>query len=168
VKTLYLLRHAKSSWKDEALPDHERPLAGRGRKAAKRVAEHMAAEGIAPALVLCSSARRTRETLDRVLPGLGGDPKVEIEDALYGAGAGKLLERVRGVPPEVPSVMLIGHNPGLEELAVSLAGEGERLADLRAKYPTGALATLVFPESWEDLRPGAAELAGFVKPRELE
>jgi phosphohistidine phosphatase len=167
MRTLYLLRHGKSSWKDETLPDRDRPLAGRGRKAANRMAEYVQAEGIAPALVLCSPARRTRETLDRLLPGLGRDVEVEIDEALYGAGADDLLERLRGVPSAVPSVMLVGHNPGLEELALSLAGGGERLPDLRAKYPTGALAILVFTESWQDLRPGAAELAGFVKPREL-
>jgi phosphohistidine phosphatase len=168
TKMLYLLRHAKSSWKDETLADRERPLAGRGRKAAERMAELMRAEAIAPALVLCSPALRTRETLERVMPGLGDEAEVEVEEALYGAGAEDLLARLHRVPPDVPSVMLVGHNPGLEQLALSLARSGERLDDLREKYPTGALATLAFQGSWEDLRPDAAELAALVKPRELE
>ncbi len=167
MKTLYLLRHARSSWKDETLADHERPLAGRGRKAAKRMAEYMRAEGILPALVLCSSARRARETLERLLPGPNGDMEVEIEDDLYAAGAEELLARLRRVPADVPSVLLIAHNPGLEQLAASLARAGERLPDLEAKYPTGALAVLAFEGSWDGLRPGVAELTVFVKPRDL-
>jgi phosphohistidine phosphatase len=167
MKTLYLLRHAKSSWNDETLADHERPLAGRGRKAAKRIAEYMRAEGIVPALGLCSSARRARETLERLLPGPNGDMEVEIEDDLYAAGAEELLARLRRVPADVPSVLLIGHNPGLEQLAASLARAGERLPDLEAKYPTGALAVLAFEGSWDGLRPGVAELTAFVQPRDL-
>lgn len=131
------------------------------------MAEHLRAEGIEPALVLCSSARRTRETLERVLPGLGDDVAVEIEEELYGAAAGELLARLRRVPEHVTSVMLIGHNPGLEQLALSLARAGERLDDLRAKYPTGALATLAFRGPWSELGAGGAELTTFVKPREL-
>jgi phosphohistidine phosphatase len=168
MKTIYLLRHAKSSWKDETLADYDRPLAGRGRKAAKAMAKHMAAAGVAPALVLCSSARRTRDTLERVRPGLGGDPRVEFEDELYGAGARELIARLSEVAESVPSVMLIGHNPGLEDLALSLAAGGERLDELRAKFPTGALATLDFEGSWADLGPGSAELAAYVLPRELD
>ena len=167
VKTLYLLRHAKSSWKDETLADHERPLSGRGRKAAKRMAEYMRAEGVVPALVLCSSARRARETLERVLPSPSADVEVEIEDDLYAAGAEELLARLRRVPADAPSVLLIGHNPGVEQLAASLARAGERLRALEAKYPTSALAELAFEGSWADLRPGVAELTAFVKPREL-
>lgn len=166
VKRLYLLRHAKSSWKDDTLADQDRPLSGRGRKAAKRMAEYMRAEGIVPALVLCSSARRARETLERVLPGPSGDVEVEIEDDLYAAGAEELLARLRRVQVDVPSVLLIGHNPGLEQLAASLA-HAERLPDLEAKYPTGALAVLAFEGSWDGLRPGVAELTEFVKPRDL-
>jgi phosphohistidine phosphatase len=167
VKTLYVLRHAKSSWQDEGLPDHERPLAGRGRKAAKRLAGYMRSEAVAPALVLCSSAARTRETLERVRPGLYGDPVVEVEDELYGAGERTLLARLRRVPDSIPSVMLIGHNPGLEDLVVSLAGDGDRLRDVRAKFPTGALATLEWDGRWDVLAPGAARLTAFVTPREL-
>jgi phosphohistidine phosphatase len=163
VKRLFLLRHAKSSWEDEDLPDHDRPLAPRGRKAAKRIAKHLRSEGIAPALVLCSSSRRTRETLDRI--GLDGD--VRIERDLYGASASQLLERLRRVPDSTDSVMLIGHNPAVQELALELAGGGERLPDVERKFPTCALATLTLPDSWDDLRAGSAELVAFVRPKDL-
>src|SRR5262245_6241843 len=116
MKHLYLLRHAKSSWKDTSLPDHDRPLAGRGRRAAKAIAGHLREQGIEPELVLCSTARRARETLERIEPALGASALC-LEDELYAAGAPALLERLRSVPDPVGSVMLIGHNPALEELA---------------------------------------------------
>jgi len=167
-KRLYLLRHAKSNWDDPELADHERPLAPRGQRAAKAIATHIAAEGIEPALVLCSSAVRTRETLDRITPALGS-PEVEVEDGLYGAGAGALLERLRRVPDSVSSVMMIGHNPGIEELALELAGSGDDIERVERKYPTAALATLTVPgDSWPELAEGRSELRAFVLPRELE
>jgi phosphohistidine phosphatase len=169
VRRLYLLRHAKSSWNDATLEDHERPLAGRGRRAAKLMAKHLRAEGVCPEIVLCSSAVRTRETLDRLRPALGDATRVEIERELYAASAEALLGRLRRLPPDVESAMLIGHNPGLEELALSLAKGGERRDELAAKYPTAALATLSFEgEDWADLEPGGAQLEAYVKPRELE
>lgn len=167
-KRLYLLRHGKSDWDDPELADHERPLARRGRRASKAIARHLASEGIQPALVLCSSAARTRETLDRIAPALGS-PEVEIEDELYGAGAGALRERLRQVPDGIDSVMLIGHNPGVESLALALAGGGEDLERMERKFPTAALATLTVPgDSWGELDEGRSELLAFVVPRELE
>ena len=163
MKRLFLLRHAKSSWEDEDLPDHDRPLAPRGRKAAKRMAKHLRDEGIAPSLVLCSSARRTRETLERVEPR--GDVRVERE--LYGASASQLLERLRRVPDETQSVMLIGHNPAVQELTLELAADGDRLADVERRFPTCALATLSLPGAWSGLEAGAAELVAFVRQKEL-
>jgi phosphohistidine phosphatase len=163
LNRLFLLRHAKSSWEDEDLPDHDRPLAPRGRKAAKRMAKHIRAEGISPSLVLCSSARRTQETLER----LGPDGEVEIERGLYGASESELRERLRSVPDTTDSVMLIGHNPAIQELTLSLTGRGERVADVERKFPTGALATLTLSGDWSDLEPGSAELADFVTPKQL-
>jgi phosphohistidine phosphatase len=154
---LYLLRHAKSSWDDPELPDHDRPLAPRGRKAVRAMRSHLVSAGVAPSLVLCSSALRARQTLDGVAPG--GELRIEAE--LYGASARSLLERVRALPAHVESVMLIGHNPGMQELSLLLAGEP------REKFPTGALATLEFDGSWADLEPGAARLEAFVRPRDL-
>jgi phosphohistidine phosphatase len=163
VKQLFLLRHAKSSWDDAGLPDRDRPLAPRGRRATKLMARHLRDEKISPALVLCSPARRTRETLE----GVGPSGEVRIEDDLYGASQTALLERLRQVPDATESVMLIGHNPAVQELALGLAGSGDRRADIERKFPTGALATLAVPEHWGELGPGSADLVAFVTPKEL-
>jgi phosphohistidine phosphatase len=167
MKRLYLLRHAKSSWDDPTLADHDRPLAPRGRRAAKVMAKHLARKGIAPELVLCSPSRRTRETLMRIVPGLGKSANVRIEAELYAASAAALLEVLHEVPDEVESVMLIGHNPGIQDLALSLAGAGSEIPRLRSKFPTAALATLELNRTWRELAPGSAELVWFVKPKEL-
>jgi phosphohistidine phosphatase len=167
-KTLYLLRHAKSSWEDATLADHDRPLAPRGRRASKAIAEYLRAQRSTPRLVLCSSAERTRETLKRISSGLRGGVEVRIEERLYGASADGLLERLHEVDRRVNSVMLIGHYPALQELALSLAGRGGDLERLAEKFPTAGLATLAFPGGWDELSPGAAELIAFVTPKELE
>ena len=168
MKRLYLLRHAKSSWKDASLPDRDRPLAGRGRRASKAIARHLREEDIKPDLVLCSSARRARETLDRLEKALGAST-VQVEDDLYAASATQLLDRVRSVPDSVESVMLIGHNPGLQELALGLARASATVDELAAKYPTAALATLeLSASSWRELDDGAADLVALVRPRDLE
>ncbi len=161
AKHLLLLRHAKSSWDDPALADHDRPLAARGRKASKLIGAHLRREQIEISLVLCSSARRARETLELVAPS----GEVRIERELYGASADELLERLHRVPDEVAEVMLIGHNPAFQDLAVALVGAGSELAS--RKFPTGALATLMFTGPWRALEHGHAELAAFVTPREL-
>lgn len=167
-KRLHLLRHAKSSWKQPELADHDRPLAGRGRRAADRMGEHLRENAIAPDLVLCSTARRARETWERIEPTLAGTP-VRYEPELYGASAMTLLERVRGVPDDVASVLLVGHNPAIELLASDLACPSPLLDDLHAKFPTGALATLAArTESWRGLGHDCAELVAFVRPRDLE
>jgi phosphohistidine phosphatase len=163
VKRLFLLRHAKSSWDDADLADRDRPLAPRGRRAVKVMAGHIRDEKISPSLVLCSPARRTRETLEGVAPG----GEVQIEDELYGASEADLLERLQRVPDEIDSVMLIGHNPAIQELALDLAAGGERRGDVENKFPTAALATLTVPDDWQELRPGSAELVAFVIPKEL-
>jgi phosphohistidine phosphatase len=167
MKRLYLLRHAKSSWDDPTLADHDRPLAPRGRRAAKVMAEHLRREGIAPELVLCSPSRRTRQTLKRLAPGLGKNADVLIEPELYAASAAALLEVLHEVPGELESVMLIGHNPGIQDLALSLAGTGSEIPRLRGKFPTAALTTLELSGTWRELAPGSAELVSFVKPKEL-
>jgi phosphohistidine phosphatase len=168
MHTLYLLRHAKSSWADPTLPDPERPLAQRGRRDAKRIGQHLVRLGIEPELVLCSSARRTRETLERLQPALGATSTVEVEAELYAASSDKLLERIRAVPEEVTSLMLIGHNPGLQDLALALALPGPQLARLEVKFPTAALATLSLPKaSWRELSVADAVLAAYVVPKEL-
>jgi phosphohistidine phosphatase len=118
---------------------------------------------------MCSPAVRARQTLDGVAPGIPPNVAVEIDEALYGAGATALLERLTRLPADVDVVLVIGHNPGLEELAAGLAGAGERSlrARMAAKFPTGALATLDTPGEWPDLTWGRATLADFVVPRDL-
>ena len=161
AKHLLLLRHAKSSWDDPAVGDHDRPLAARGRKAAKLIGARLRTDQTPISLVLCSSARRARETVDLVAP----PGKIGIEERLYGASADELLQRVRRVPDDLTAVMLVGHNPAIHDLAVELLlPPGQRAV---AKFPTAALATLTFTGSWCSLAPRRAELVAFVKPREL-
>jgi len=161
AKRLFLLRHAKSSWDDPALDDHDRPLSARGRRAASLIGAYLDRQQVDIALVLCSSARRTRETLALIsAPG-----EICIERELYGVSADQLLARLRRVPDDVAAVMLIGHNPAIHDLAVSLAASPGDLA--ARKFPTGALATLTFGGPWHALEPGQADLAGFVTPRQL-
>jgi phosphohistidine phosphatase len=165
MKRLFLLRHAKSSWDEPGLADRERPLAPRGRKASKLIARHMRDEGLAPELVLCSPSVRTRETLRRL--GLGDEVEVRIDDDLYAASAGELLSVLNGLSDGIDSVMLIAHNPGIEDLTLQLAGGGEELGRVREKFPTAALATLELGGSWHELAPGTAKLVAFVRPKEL-
>ncbi len=168
MKTLYLLRHAKSSWAGSDVADHERPLAPRGRRSAKKVAKHLHQRGMSPAMVLCSSASRSQETLALVTPALRRRTIIQVEDTLYAAPAEVLLQRLRRVPDEIASVMLIGHNPGLQDLALTIAGRGAKLQCLKEGFPTAALVTLRIPAAnWRELRSGGAELVDFVLPREL-
>ncbi len=125
--------------------------------------------GIRPALVLCSSSLRTRQTLEAIEPSLGEDCSVEVTPGLYAASAQELLERLRAVPDAIGSVMMIGHNPGLQELALLLASRGADLARLGEKFPTGALATLAVESGgWAALQPGDAELVDYAVPRDLD
>jgi phosphohistidine phosphatase len=166
-KLLYLLRHAKSDWDDPALADKDRPLAPRGRKAASALAGHIERSGISPALVLCSPARRTMDTL-WLISGSFRDPvEILVEEELYGAGMGDLLRRLRNVAEATPSVMLIGHNPAIHELALALARSVDDLKQLKAKFPTGAMATLAVPGAWKDLGAEPADLREFALPRQL-
>lgn len=183
MPTLHLLRHAKSSWETPTLHDHDRPLAPRGIRACAVIAGHLRERRIVPDLVLCSTAVRARLTLEGVLEGFARPPRIAYEAAIYEASAGTLLDLLRSLPaapPQEPAhppaqrdpagpetVLLIGHQPGIGELATTLAASGDRLADLEAKFPTAALATLELDRPWPDLEPGCARLAAFVKPKEL-
>jgi phosphohistidine phosphatase len=169
MRRVYLLRHAKSSWKDRSLADRDRPLAQRGKRAAKAMAGHIEAEGIRPDLVLCSTARRSRETLERVETAFGDRVEVRFEDALYGAGEDELLAILRALPPEVASVMIVGHNPGLEDLALALASAGAERARIEEKYPTAALVTIDLPaDDWSATERGDGEVVAYVRPRDLD
>jgi phosphohistidine phosphatase len=160
-KLLVLLRHAKSSWADPDLADHDRPLNARGRDAAALVGRRLGQEGPHPDLVLCSSAVRTRQTLE----GLALPKRVEvvIEERLYGATAGSLLTRIRQVPPGHRTVLVIAHNPGIEDLARVLDSNGLTGVE---KFPTAAMAVLRFAiDGWEETGAGAAHLDTFFTPR---
>jgi phosphohistidine phosphatase len=166
-KRLFVLRHAKSSWDDPGLNDHERPLAPRGRRALDAIASYMQARGIEPELVLCSTSRRTRETLDGI--AVGGEHV--IERMLYEAGTAEVLERLRQLPDDVSSVMLIGHNPAAQMLVLRLtnhdadgAADPER-DEVKRKFPTGAIASLIVGCNWGELTPGCARLEEFTSPK---
>jgi phosphohistidine phosphatase len=174
MKTLHLLRHAKSSWDDPSLSDEERPLSPRGRRAATAMAHHFQEKRMAPDRVLCSPSLRTRQTLDYLIPVLGSPENggdVVFEPVIYEASPHELLELIRSTPPETSSLLLIGHNPGLASLAASLLapnGHDASLSQLRRKYPTGALATFHLPGGeWKSVRPGSGRLLSFVRPRDL-
>ena len=170
TKTLYLLRHAKSDWSDPMLADHDRPLAARGRKAARSMGRFLAHAQPRPALVLCSSAVRARETWSEVAVELDAAVEVQFEETLYAARSSELLARIHRLPTLLDSVLFVGHNPGLENLASELAGDGDpnairRLSD---KFPTAALATISSGARWKELSPASCRLESIVTPRDLD
>jgi phosphohistidine phosphatase len=168
--TLSLLRHAKSSWSDGRLKDIERPLNERGERDAPRTGAFMARQGLAPDLVLCSPAVRTRQTLDLMLPRLGASPEVVYADWLYLASPAAMLKQLRQVAPAMRHVLLVGHNPGLQALALDLAGQGEE-ADLEAlaeKLPTAGLAVIDLDvTSWAKAKSGRGRLRLLMAPKHL-
>jgi phosphohistidine phosphatase len=173
MRQLLLLRHAKSSWDDASIPDRDRPLDARGRSAAAAMRQAMRRLGLAPDVVLVSTARRTMETLEALEPW-DDTPLVEPLDSLYLADPKQLTAALRDVAETVRSVLLIGHNPGMHDFAVSLAGskamrgDGKNERALTAGFPTGALAEFVVAGSWGDLREGGGRLVRFLTPRMLE
>ena len=170
--TLSLLRHAKSSWTDPDLDDHDRPLAKRGAKAAPEIAKFMRREELRPTLVLCSTAVRTRATLALLIAGLGPPvPAITYDESLYLASPDAILALLREVPASIQQVLIVGHNPGLHMLALELIGTGERklLASLAQEFPTAALAVFNFTQSaWNEIKPGTGKLEHFVTPKRLE
>jgi phosphohistidine phosphatase len=165
---LLLLRHAKSSWDAPDLPDSERPLSARGRSAAAALGARLARRRLRIDRVLCSPSRRTRETL--ALLALDPAIPVSFAEPLYLASARTLLARLRRLPPRVGTVLVIGHDPGLEHLVHALAQEGrpKALRRLSQGFKTGALAELRVPDDgWRALRPGSAILERFTRPKDL-
>lgn len=172
MKTVLLLRHAKSAWGDPGLADHERPLNRRGEHAAEVMADHIVRKGLRPDIILCSTALRTRQTLAPLLQRLDNPvPPIALEKGLYLASEAALLARLQALPDDVGIALLIGHNEGIGELGGALAGDGpaDLLQALRSKFPTGALAILQAPiQQWARLALGSARLTAFVRPRDLD
>jgi phosphohistidine phosphatase len=170
MKKLLLLRHGKSSWDDTTLADFDRPLAPRGVKAAKRVGRELAGRDWLPEHALVSPAARARETWELVAAELPDAPSADFPRKLYDASPEELLAQIKRVPAKVGTLLLLGHNPALEELARQLAGgdsDHSAIAGLREKFPTAALARFKFDGKWKELGPGAARLTHCLRPRDL-
>ncbi|MER5935593.1 histidine phosphatase family protein [Streptomyces sp. NPDC002054] len=163
---LVLLRHAKSAWPDN-VPDHDRPLAPRGRRDAPVAGRLLRELGCVPDLVICSTARRARETWDLAAEELAAPVPVRYDQRTYGADPDELTAVLREVDDRVGVALLVGHNPGIEDLAASLTGEaeGDALARMAEKFPTSAFAVLSLTSGWAALAPGTARLTAFVVAR---
>jgi phosphohistidine phosphatase len=178
-RKLVLLRHAKSAWPD--VPDHERPLARRGQRDAPVMGRWLRSAGHVPDQILCSTARRARETWQLAQAGLGAAPPVSFDDAVYQGSAGQLLDVIRRAPSAARTLLIVGHDPALPELALTLAAATSpahlsavsdaappaMLERMRAKFPTAAIAVFEVTGNWDQLRPGTARLTRFVTPRDL-
>jgi phosphohistidine phosphatase len=158
TRRLMLLRHAKSDWPD--VPDHDRPLAKRGKHDAPLVGRWLRDHGYLPEVVVCSDARRTRQTWKLVARELGGSPAVRFDPRAYAASGMTLLYLARELPAACRSALLIGHNPGVSDLARSLVEPPET----GISFPTAAVAVLEFDGDWPDLAPGQARLLDFTTP----
>jgi phosphohistidine phosphatase len=171
MKTLVLLRHAKSSWEDASLEDFDRPLDERGRKAAPAIAWWIRQEEVVPDLALCSAARRALDTWELVAPVFETPVPVRVEHGLYAADADDILRFIQSAADDVRTLLVVGHNPGLESVARVLAADGEKkpLKRMRKKFPTGAVAVIDFDiDQWAGVEPGAGTLRAFVKPKDLK
>lgn len=166
------MRHAKSSWDDPQLTDHDRPLNARGRAGVVTMRASMEALGLTPDIVLVSPSRRTLQTLELLEPW-DDMPLVEVIEGLYLATSAQLLQVLHGVAETARSVLLLGHNPGLHELALHLVGPqemnlaNEQTRRLQGGYPTGALTEFAIPGPWQALDEGGGRLVRFVAPRDL-
>ena len=179
ARKLVLLRHAKSAWPD--VPDYERPLARRGQRDAPLMGRWLRSAGHVPDQVLCSTARRARETWQLAQAGLGATPAVSFDDAVYQGSAGQLLDVIRRAPPVARTLLIVGHDPAIPELALTLAAATSPaslqavsgaappavLDGMRAKFPTAAVAVFEVTGNWDQLGPGMARLTSFVTPRDL-
>lgn len=162
MRRLYLLRHAKSGWGDAGLADSDRPLDDRGERAAAAMAVYCRQIGMAPDRVICSTARRTRETWARLAAELPDAPAADFERRVYEAAPERLLAVIGETPADAAAALLVGHNPGMHGLTEFLAGA--RIE----KFPTGALAALeIDAGGWTGLRAGAARLASLTTPKDL-
>jgi phosphohistidine phosphatase len=170
MKILTLLRHAKSGWDDPVSRDFDRPLNPRGRRAARTVGREMKTRGLAFDLVRASPARRVIETLEEVEAAFG-PLGAQFDQRLYLASTATLLEIVRATPDAVKRLLLVGHNPGLEELALRLSrrDEGGLRGEVEVKYPTGTVAEIELPaEHWAEVAERSGRIVRFIRPRDLD
>ena len=171
MRRLMLLRHAKSDWSVAGARDHDRVLNARGREAAPKMGAYMARHALVPDLVVASTASRVSETLELVLPAFEAPPKVQQDARVYGAGANALLGVIKETPRDAHSLLLVGHNPGIGELASALiaSGDVEARQQLLEKFPTAALAVIDFAvDDWSKVHPRGGRLDRFVVPRSLQ
>jgi phosphohistidine phosphatase len=162
MKTLYLLRHAKSDWKDAEMRDFDRPLAPRGRHAAALIGKYLRKQDIRPDLIVCSPAERARETIEIVLENTKLKSEVRFDERIYEAHTGRLLEIIAQLDESARSALMIGHNSGFEEL-------GEHLTGQMNPMPTGALLEIDLDvEKWRQVREGCGRLRSYIKPKDLE
>jgi phosphohistidine phosphatase len=165
-RDLLLVRHVKSAWDDPSLADHDRPIAPRGMKAVRQLRDYLKRSDYRPTVVLCSSSRRTVDTLDGIRAALPKRATVEVTDDLYLASADTLLARLHALDGTTGCAMVVGHNPAIEDLAAHLVGSGDTALrqQLAAKVPTGALVALSFDGAWTDLGAGDARIDALFLP----
>jgi len=170
MKTLTLLRHAKSDWSDAVQRDFDRPLNERGRRAARTIGTYMATETLVFDRVVASPAARVVDTLDGVAEGYGKALEPQYDQRIYLASAATLLDLVRETPPGLERLLLVGHNPGLEQLALELAAndlENPMRLQVEVKYPTATLAEIALDaDRWNDAASG--RILRFIRPRDLD
>ena len=161
MKTLLLLRHAKSSWDDSSLRDFDRPLADRGERDAPRVGKALAKRGPLPDSIISSPAVRARQTIEAVIKSAGISTSPQFDDSIYGATPSELMKLIRSLPDSSDCALLVGHNPTFEEVVSRLTGAHERM-------PTAALACIEFHvDHWADVEDGQGKLAWLLTPKEL-
>lgn len=166
MKFLYLLRHAKSSWSEPDLDDHDRPLNKRGRQAAKAMAKYLSRAEIKPDLVICSTATRAKQTLNPIIKAVN-PPKIILARKIFVGAHDELWEQLWNIPKGTKSVLLIGHNPALQNLALELAQTDKPFPFAVEKFPTGAMACFRFRGAWKALEPHRAELISFITPKTI-
>lgn len=169
MKTLTLLRHAKSTWDDPVSRDFDRPLNMRGRRAAQTVGREMREQQLLFDRVLASPARRVIETLEDMEAGYGQGLDPEYDQRIYLASPDILLDLIHDTKDEVNRLLIVGHNPGLERLVLMLTHSGGLRDEVEIKYPTATLAEIALPlEHWNDVKEGMGTLARFIRPRDLD
>jgi phosphohistidine phosphatase len=171
MRRLILLRHAKSDWTSPGMRDHARPLAARGRDAAPRIGAYMTHHGLVPDLVLCSTAARAQQTVDLVVASFPEKVPISYDERIYEVGAEDILAVIKQTKADAHTLLVVGHNPGLRDLAelVIASGDVDARARVLEKFPTAGLAVIDFPiDDWRKLHPKAGRLDRFVTPRTLE